>query len=1083
MNETTPTYREKGRAVFLAAIMVLSMVAGVAVFAAPAAAEADGVDASVNQGTATITVDHADGDNPVGIVISDDDSYNESDIFRSNESASGTTTTFDVDVSGLGPGSYTVFAAANNDSEGEPVAEPEIGQNLTFDSSWANTDAVSSLNASNASYQVNSVNDISGNPGQQVTIEATIENTGDLTGNQTIETNDTDAFNGSVTLEENLQLAGNETTTVTATAELNASVDGSQVNEFDYNVTTDNDTDGEVGSVIISDNGFIQGDVRDSNNNEIENADVTITNERTGEEFTTQTDETGAFTQGVPGGDNYSIEVDQEGFESFSTTREVNPGGTERIDVTLVRIITPDEIEVTNVDPSDSVDVGTSVNVTVNVTSADFAGASQQQPLEDTPVEAGVASDNTGSVDGANAINIDNGATNVTKNTDADGLATFTISVDPDTVFESIEEVVQTTIRFEATEGDNVDTTQDLEFQGEPPSGDGVLQGDVSIVDEDVQLGVGPENADSASDINVHAARLDRMLENTVEQSVAAGDTDFARVVIRNTSSGEVVDTLDVQTDYLFQGDGVAVNQNLSIEGTGFNAENTSATGAGNFTVHVLEPSDALADDETYELQVSSDGNFSSSDTTPFTAPNNLTFDGIADRYSDVAAQPTDTGGDYNLQNLFTDGENGTDYVVIAGDGNPAVGFANGQAYDVVTVYQSGSSTDTTPFTPLNVQEVEIQADSVNVTNVGTHPPLSETGGAPDFDEVDAFGDQSDDFRQEVPRDGETIDVINLETFVEEDGTLVGDEVTVSYEVTDGSFDGTFPNLSVGGAVTNVGPDGESITVDTSTVEGDVGDGEAFVFLVTDEAGLNEDANVTINVEMENAADTDATDKEFVGVLDQDYQSGSITGVVTNEDDEPVDADIFVTELRDEDAGISITFEPDDPAQLDTFTATVFDDDIPANGDVVESVELTAAEMEEFNFSAFDSDLSLAQNESNFELLAERGEDRTTLSPVPAVAADPGVSLALTGVDTVTNETGTSVSTAIEVDRTSTASVVIEGAEPADSGSSLSEYNTGENGEVTAEGLNMAFDDWQAGDLTPEELQLVFEAWQSGEPV
>jgi len=1060
------------------------MVAGVAVFAAPAAAEVDnsnGVSASVNQGTAEITVNHTDGDNPVGIVISDDDRYNKSDLFRINESASGSQTTFEVDVSGLDSGNYQVFAAANNESNATGVEEPDIGQNLTPGNSWANEPAVS-LNADNANYQVNSVNDISGNPGQQVTIEATIENTGDLTGNQTIETNTTDAFNGSVTLAENLQIAGNESTTVTATAELNASVDGSQVNEFDYNVTTDNDS--QVGSVIISDNGFIQGDVRDNNNNEIENADVTITNDRTGEEFTTQTDETGAFTQGVPGGDNYSIEVDQEGFESFSTTREVNPGGTERIDVTLVRIVTPDEITVENVDPSDSVDVGTSVNVTVNVTSADFAGTSQQQPLEDTPVEAGVASDNTGSVDGANAINIDSGTANVTKNTDADGLATFTISVDPDTDFESIEEVVQTTIRFEATDGDNVDTTQELEFEGEPPSGDGVLQGDVSIVDEDVQLGVGPENADSASDINVHAVRLDRMLENTVEESVAAGETDFARIVIRNTTSNNIVDTLDVQTDYLFQGDGVAVNQNLSIEGTGFNAENTSATGAGNFTVHVLEPSDTLADDETYELQVSSDGNFSSPATTQqFTAPNDLTFDGIADRYSDVASQPTDTGGDYNLQNLFTDGENGTDYVVIAGDGNPAVGFANGQAYSVVTVYQSGDSQNSTPFTPLNVQEVEIQADSVNITNVGTHPPLSETGGAPDFSEVDAFGDQSDDFRQEVPRDGETIDVINLETFVEEDGTLVGDEVTVSYEVTDGSFDGTFPNLSVGGAVTNVGPDGESITVDTSTVEGDVGDGEAFVFLETDEAGLNDDANVTINVEMVNAADTDATDKEFVGVLDQDYQSGSITGVVTNEDDEPVDANIFVTELRDEDAGISITFEPDDPAQLDTFTATVFDDSVPANGDVVESVELTAAEMEEFNFSAFDSDLSLAQNESEFELLAERGEDRTTLSPVPAVAADPGVSLALTGVDTATNETGTSVSTAIEVDRTSTASVVIEGAEPADSGSSLSEYNTGENGEVTAEGLNMAFDDWQAGDLTAEELQLVFEAWQSGEPV
>ena len=157
------------------------------------------------------------------------------------------------------------------------------------------------------------------------------------------------------------------------------------------------------------------------------------------------------------------------------------------------------------------------------------------------------------------------------------------------------------------------------------------------------------------------------------------------------------------------------------------------------------------------------------------------------------------------------------------------------------------------------------------------------------------------------------------------------------------------------------------------------------------------------------------------------YQSGDITSVVTDTNDDPVDARLFVDQLVDDDANIAINFEPDDVQELESFTATVTDDD----GDVIETVDLTAAEMRNFAFQGFDSQLELAEGEDEFELLTDRFVDQPTLSPVPAVDADEGVSLSLTGVSR-TGDIGQSVLTPVEVDRTSTTSIVIprDGPDP-----------------------------------------------------
>ncbi len=780
---------------------------------------------------------------------------------------------------------------------------------------------------------------------------------------------------------------------------------------------------------------IVRGGVEDRQGTSLNGVEVQLVNNETGlTEDTFVTEEidgdNGQFIlEAAPEeATDYNLVVDDPDFRTFTRTIEGLEAG-DRVDqsITLERIVTADELDVIEPDDPHTVDIEDDFDATVEVQTEDFDG----EGLDPLPDEEVTANDVTAEFDNPNEAGASLEINPGTETTDDDGQATFNIGLDLDGDIEEYDEDITAQVEFTA---DDASDTLDITFEAEPPIGDGFVNGEVrEITSGTADEEVSTDNVADAADTNVHAVRLDRFEDNAVssgnfDRFDAAEDSSLnvnegeetARVVVANTSGDEdeVVEVLNVQTDYLIFGDSQSVSQNLTVEETGFDILGSN----GGYAVAVLESDEDLDDpaNESYAVELGDE-------LVTFDAEEDLTYDGIEDRYDGVTDGYTDVSdmnGEFGLQDLFTQDEVGQDHVVIAGDGNPGVGFANGQAYDIVDVAPPSDANDDQFSTALNVEAVEIQADSVNITNNGTHPPLAETGGAPDFDEVDEFDNQTAEFRQEVPRDGETIDVINLETFVEEDGSLVGDEVTVSYDA-DGDFDGQFANLSVGGEVLEVGEGNESITVDTSVVEDDVEDGEAFVFLLTDEAGLGDDVDVTIDVEMENAGDEAFTDKTFFGVLEQEYLSGDITGVVTDDDDNPVDARIFVNELVDEQAGVSIDFEADDVEELENFTATVSELE---TGDEVETVNLTADDMRNFEFQGFDSQLTLAENESEFELFADRADDRSTLSPVPAVEEEPGVSLSLTGVSQ-TGQTGESVLTAVEVDRTSTASIVIEGVD------------------------------------------------------
>ncbi|MCL7417412.1 MAG: carboxypeptidase regulatory-like domain-containing protein [Halalkalicoccus sp.] len=141
MSTQTHTLREKGQALFLAALMVLSVFAMSASFAGAVAADATGVTAEnvdlADGSEATINVSHDDGDGEVYAVISQDATYNEGDdiLESETENVDDGSTELPADVSGL-DGEYTVYAIATDGTLDAPTEGEDLTQwsqaNTTF---------------------------------------------------------------------------------------------------------------------------------------------------------------------------------------------------------------------------------------------------------------------------------------------------------------------------------------------------------------------------------------------------------------------------------------------------------------------------------------------------------------------------------------------------------------------------------------------------------------------------------------------------------------------------------------------------------------------------------------------------------------------------------------------------------------------------------------------------------------------------------------------------------------------------------------------------------------------------------------
>lgn len=372
MNNKTQSYRDKGRALFLAAIMVLSVLAMSATLVAPVAAASNAEDLQfdgeappleIEQGEEVITdvsfsiseLNDETADQEVEFEISIDgnaeftaiNSVETAEIdasvsqsaeivegavvFSLQEDASDYATTITLDgatIQADDPNNADVIVDVTDNGGADTTTPFTNAIDIPFF-------AVDNLDPASAAV----------NPGEELTISADITNTG-AQGTQDIvleidDEIDEDVATAQVISEtvEDLTLDNGETETVSFT------VDAPE-DTGDYTHTISSDDESVEGTLTVANDGFIQGNVRDTGNNPIPNAEVIATNVQTGQVFTTFTDGSGDYTVGVPGGFDYEVVVDQDGFESFSTVREVTPGGTETIDVTLQSNIFPEKVGV-----------------------------------------------------------------------------------------------------------------------------------------------------------------------------------------------------------------------------------------------------------------------------------------------------------------------------------------------------------------------------------------------------------------------------------------------------------------------------------------------------------------------------------------------------------------------------------------------------------------------------------------------------------------------------------------------------------------------------------------------------------------
>ncbi|RJX47814.1 beta strand repeat-containing protein [Halonotius pteroides] len=305
---------------------------------------------------------------------------------------------------------------------------------------------------------------------------------------------------------EELDDSGNVSITITSDGPIGTIVDSRNISEFDT-LANDNSL---VEEASFSDNGGDPGTYQvrlQSSQSQI---------------YTFDAEPVGALTGQV------------EAFDG--PTRNIAPGQSDTRNLRLSEVINPTDINVVNVDPSSTPDIEQTVDVTVEVTSADLGGS----VLSDTPVQASVNnSETTSGVANFNNIDINGTATDETKNTDSNGQATFSVSVDGSPVSD-IEEVIETQIEFTATDGNNVQTSQDLEFI--PSVGDtGTLSGTVDVVDENVTLGT-QSNIENTAGVEVHAVQEDRVLSDSVR---VVDQSDNGNAVVESINSTNISDTLD----------------------------------------------------------------------------------------------------------------------------------------------------------------------------------------------------------------------------------------------------------------------------------------------------------------------------------------------------------------------------------------------------------------------------------------------------------------------------------------------------------------------------------------------------------
>jgi len=996
-----------------------------------------------------------------------------------NDTGSVTIVTVEVNATGEGTAALDLNVTGDISDEGGSLYNVQAVNDATFESAQpASNFQVSNFAAPNDALK-----------GDEITVTADITNTGNDSGTKDVSY----VFNGTVErTEQDVSLDPGETTSVAFDYQIPTGIDNGTYN---HSVETADDSAGD--EINITDQtGFISGRISDQFNRDVEFAIITVRDDDGDFVKNETTDNEGDYTVELAPG-TYNVEVNREGYSTAEAKDlTVESDRTTTANMVIRQELLPTTIEVSP--ESDTAFVGESNEFTVTV--RDQNG----NPLEGVNVQA--ESDN-------NLVTVSPSQTT----TDANGQATFTATSDS---------VADATLTFTADNGTNPDpqTTASKSFI---QNGDGFIKGQVY----DSSTGSGVENA------TVWA-----VLEDTYDQNKfvttfnVSGLDDDDRVFVRvvDNETGKVLDPDDYDVRRANPDTTITrvdeFNTSDIAKGGGYAVFDDD--GDGNVSIH-----HARIDNREYYLELSLDAsntdrmivdddgtesfsrNFTTNDsmydgrvtwsaigagsvTTNSTGDGRVVFDPAASlNLSATQARAatsganlwdmTDEDGDYDLTELYTDRQNGKTYVVIASGAGFTTDFADKVAYENGRT-NGGETQEDLVF---NLKPDEVEPEAVDVTQYGTHPQLSETGGAPNPQLIDEFADQTDDTYQRVPRDG-TVDVIQVETFSELGEPIEGN-VTVT--IADSSFNGAFLSTVLGGTI--VSDDDGDATLEVNTGA----DGEAKLLLESDSSAASLDTQKEATLS-NNPAVSDTSNVTFVGVIE--FRSASISGLVTDENndlvpDSVVWADQFEFGADADSSSVGTQHEHrfsidpvtgasyntpeyaeavDDPSDQFEITHLIYNN-TSKSYDEVTSATVTAGDLDAYEFEEF-AEISTTEN---FDLYDETtAEADYTLEPVPAVVSESGT------VETQYQTFGVKIEEDFKgiVSNPGRASVIPQVTDDAnivlpinvseDEGGltgAPAEADTNDDGLISDSEQSAAISAWAAGDYSDSELSAIISVW------
>jgi len=779
------------------------------------------------------------------------------------------------------------------------------------------------------------------------------------------------------------------------------------------------------------------------------------------------------------------FEEDTQGFEDFSPkSKVVEADTTENFEITLVELVVPQEIQAVPSSSSAIADGQDTIKFTVTVI------GDNDEPLPDADVDVSQNGEpGTVFIDG-------NATSSFTDTTNENGTFMFDVT-------SNVSQSVEFTFTDPTGEAPPEDVPVNFVLSGE-----GTVSGTVFDVDRS-DSGVSDR---ALEDARIWAVQKDTFLQNSINVSAPANASETYFYRVRDNETGRI---LDVTQDYRIDNNGTNVNLSISdirelnttdaSEGSGFAVRANDANASDAFAtplepgVYDIERSETAPNEEDGRFGDESNPEENFTTTKTVEVSTDLTFEAAQERSARSGQQlndTTDAQGDYVLDRLFTDFQAGVDYTIAANKPGYEIDFIDPLVTEEGALFEPGEDEN------FELRQTEIEADSVDVTQVGTHPPLDETGGTPNTSLIEPFEDQTDATFQDVPRDG-TVDVIQVDTGVgQPDGSVepLGAEVTVSFADTvggDADFLDTV-NLDTDDDNTLVSSGNETITIDT----GD--DGTATVLFEATRGGTVRTQKIA---ELADLADSDTSNVTFRRV--DELESASISGFVSDSEDTPLPGSpVWASTFTVQDPGTvapndepeRIRISPDTSATPGTqaFADAVDEDSDEFNVELqdfnttsgefetLNSDTATAAELREYEFDAFPS--ISAQDTFKLFQFASDGDATYSLEPTPALGStgpvDPDTDYRIRSVRVEGNNVGVVSNDAlvtIQPATTGTANVVIpitvdEGDDGGGDGnvSGVDQYRedpNDPNSDVSTGGLQEAINDFVNEDIDTGLLQ------------